>query len=101
MKTEDTDIQRVWLCDACGEMCTSDMCMKCGRERSPSAPYAPEPSSYLGIIGAPRSMLAGKYLLAILVVIYLVQLIISQTVSRANGPVFTAPERPVPSGFPR
>ena len=97
MKTEDSDIQRVWLCEGCGEMCTGDMCRKCGRDRSPSAPYAPEPSSYLGIIGAPRTMVAGKFLLVFLIIIYAATFIVNQVANASNGPVLSSPEKPLPN----
>lgn len=97
MKSEDTDIARVWLCKGCGEMCTGDMCRKCGRDRSPSTPYAPDPSSYLGIIGAPRTMVAGKALLIILIIIYMATFIVNRVASVSNGPVISSPEKPLPS----
>jgi len=97
MKTEDSDIQRVWLCDACGEMCTGDMCRKCGRDRPPSTPYAPDPSSYLGIIGAPRTIMAGKFLLVILIIIYAAILVVGRVASVSNGPVISSPDKPAPN----
>jgi len=97
----DSDIQRVWLCEGCGEACTGDMCMKCGRDRSPSTPYAPDPSSYLGIIGAPRTVMAGKWLLLVILSVLAVQFFVGQVFRDSKGPVLTAPQKQGPSELPR